>query len=130
MIKRKKMKPTEGELEILQVLWEKGPATVREVNDELNKQKNTGYTTTLKIMQIMTEKSLLKRDESNRSHVYRAVVDESKTQAHLLENFLETAFKGSASKLMMHLLGNKKTGPEEMKKIREYLDKIDKNKKP
>src|SRR5215211_5435639 len=102
--------PTKSELEILQVLWQHGPSTVRFVNDHLNEQKReVQYTSTLKLMQIMAEKGLLIRDESNMKHIYRAAEEESKTKDFLLERFVNTMYNGSASNLMMQLLGNKKT---------------------
>ncbi len=118
-------KPTEAELEILQVLWEHGPSTVRFVNEELAKQKEVGYTTTLKIMQIMTEKQLVKRNEENRTHIYEANVSEEATQQHLLDKFMDLAFRGSAMKLVMQALGNRKTSKEELAQIRKLLDKIE-----
>jgi len=120
-------KPTESELEILQVLWEHGPSTVRFVNDELSRNKETGYTTTLKLMQIMHEKGLLHRDEANRSHIYRAAITETATQKQLLDRFLDTAFRGSALKLVMQALGNKKTSAEDLNEIRNLLDNLKKD---
>ena len=125
MKKNKSPKPTEAELEILQILWENGPSTVRFINDALNKKKSVGYTTTLKIMQIMSEKNLVTRDEENRSHIYTAAYKEDETQKVLLDKFLETAFGGSASKLVMQALGNRKTSKREIEEIREFLDKIE-----
>ena len=122
-------KPTEAELEILQILWKHGPCTVRFVNDQLNEKKTVGYTTTLKIMQIMFEKNLLKRDEKARSHLYRAAVKEKDTQRLLLDRFLETAFGGSAVKLVMQALGNHKASKEEIARIRELLDNLEGDKK-
>jgi predicted transcriptional regulator len=122
-------KPTEAELEILQLLWQNGPCTVRFVNDRLNEAKSVGYTTTLKIMQLMFEKNLLKRDEQSRSHLYRAAVKEKETQGLLLDRFLETAFGGSALKLVMQALGNHKASKEEISQIRELLDKMEGDKK-
>ena len=116
------IKPTEAELEILRILWESGPSTVRFINEKLNEKKEVGYTTTLKIMQIMTAKKLLERDASQRSHIYRAILKESETQNHLLERLMETAFGGSASKLVMRALGSHKTSKEELRKIRKLLD--------
>ena len=118
-------KPTESELEILQVLWQKGACTVRDVNDDLNQHRKVGYTTTLKLLQIMTEKGLVKRDESGRSHVYEAAVSEEKTQRSLLNNFMDNAFGGSAAKLIMQALGSEKTSPEELREIRNFLDKLE-----
>lgn len=118
--------PTKSELEILQVLWEHGPSTVRSVHDELLKQKDVNYTTTLKLMQIMSEKGLLNRDESNMKHIYSVAEDEQKTKAHLLDKFVNTMYKGSASKLVMQLLGNKQASKEELKEIRDILKKLEK----
>lgn len=122
-------RPTEAELEILQILWKHGPCTVRFVNDQLNQKKTVGYTTTLKIMQLMFEKKLLERDESTRSHLYRAVVKEKETQGLLLDRFLETAFGGSALKLVMQALGNHKASKEEISQIRDLLDNLEGAKK-
>ena len=120
------MEPTKSELEILQVLWEIGPSTVREVNSELLKQKDVNYTTTLKLMQIMTDKGILARDESQMKHVYRVAEDEQKTKDHLLEKFVDSMYKGSASKLVMQLLGNKKTSKQDLQAIKEMLSKLEK----
>lgn len=117
--------PTEAELEILQVLWKHGPCTVRFVNEKLNEKKEVGYTTTLKIMQIMFDKNILKRDESKRSHLYSPAVKESETQNILLDKFLRTAFAGSAMKLVMQALGNHKTSKEEISRIRDFLDNLE-----
>jgi predicted transcriptional regulator len=122
-------KPTESELEILQVLWQRGSATVREVNEELNLYKETGYTTTLKLMQIMTEKGLIQRDNSERSHVYSALVQEKDTQKQLLNRFVDTVFKGSALKLVMQALGNSTTSAEELSQIRSLLDNMEEQQK-
>lgn len=124
------IKPTESELEILQILWKKGPATVREINDQLNdgQDKSTGYTTTLKIMQIMYEKGLLLRDDSQRTHIYTAAVREGKIQTAMLDRFLNAAYAGSASKLAMHLLGNHRTTPEELAAIKALIDQLEKDK--
>jgi BlaI family penicillinase repressor len=122
-------KPTESELEILQILWQHGPSTVRFVNDELSKNKETGYTTTLKLMQIMHEKGMVARDEAGRSHVYNAAISESATQKQLLDRFLDTAFRGSALKLVMQALGNRKTSEKELNEIRNLLDKLKGNEK-
>jgi BlaI family penicillinase repressor len=121
----KPIEPTKSELEILQVLWETGPATVREVNDELLKQKEVNYTTTLKFMQLMVEKGMLKRDESKMKHVYSVVEEEQQTKAHLLNKFVDSMYKGSASKLMMQLLGNKNTSQEELEEIKSMLKKFE-----
>ncbi|WP_197088697.1 BlaI/MecI/CopY family transcriptional regulator [Rufibacter radiotolerans] len=120
------LKPTETELEILQVLWQNGPSTVRFVNEAQNKTKETGYTTTLKLLQIMHEKNLVRRDEESRSHVYQAAVTEEETQQHLLGRFLDTTFRGSAMKLVMQALGNHTTTPEELDQIRTLLNQLEK----
>ncbi|WP_346318929.1 BlaI/MecI/CopY family transcriptional regulator [Chitinophaga sp. YIM B06452] len=119
--------PTRSELEILQVLWQLGPSTVRTVNDVLNEQKReVQYTSTLKLMQIMVDKKLLNRDESQMKHIYSPAVEESSTKGHLLDRFVDTMFNGSASSLMMQLLGNKKTSKKELDAIRELLKKMEK----
>jgi len=123
------VEPTKSELEILQILWKTGPSTVRFVNDHLNAQKReVNYTSTLKLMQIMVEKGILKRDESNMKHVYETVLEEQKTKGFLLERFIDSLYQGSASSLMMQLLGNKKTSNEEVNAIKEILNKMGKNK--
>ena len=129
MKKKSSPKPTEAELEILQILWDSGPTTVRFVNDQLNLKKEVGYTTTLKIMQIMTEKNLLARDEENKSHIYSAVYKKDETQKVLLDKFLESTFGGSASKLVLQALGNRKTSKKEIEEIRKFLDEIEGGKK-
>lgn len=122
-------RPTTAELEILNVIWTHGPSTVRFVNDKLNEEKYTGYTTTLKIMQLMAEKGLLKRDESQRSHLYGAVAPQNQVQKLLLDRLLDQAFGGSALKLVMQALGGHRATPEEISRIREMLDKIEGGKK-
>jgi predicted transcriptional regulator len=119
------IKPTGAELEILQILWKNGASTVKSINDELNKNKKVGYTTTLKIMQIMYKKRLLNRERSGRSHIYKPVPQKGETQNVLLEKILETAFAGSASKLVMHALGRSETSRKEIEEIKEYLTKLD-----
>ena len=121
--------PTKAELEILQVLWEFGPSTVRLVNDKLNEQRDVNYTSTLKQMQIMTEKGILKRDESQMKHIYIPVEAELKTKGELLDRFVNTLYRGSASQLMMQLLGNEKTSKDELDEIRELLNKLTADKK-
>jgi BlaI family penicillinase repressor len=118
--------PTRSELEILQVLWEHGPSTVRFVNDILNEQKReVQYTSTLKLMQIMADKGLLTRDESQMKHIYSAAQEETKMKGVLLEKFVDTMYKGSASSLLIQLLGNKKTSKKEIAAIKELLKKLD-----
>ena len=119
-------KPTEGELSILQILWQYGPSTVRLVNEKLNQEKRVGYTTSLKTMQIMHEKKLVKRNEENRTHIYAANVKEEDTQKQLLDRFLDKTFKGSAMKMVMQALGNRKTTKKELDEIRNLLDKLEK----
>lgn len=118
-------KPTEGELEILQVIWAHGPSTVRFVNDKLSRNRVVGYTTTLKIMQIMAEKGLLSRDTSGKTHIYKSSVSQKKTQQLLTDKLMTTAFGGSAMKLVMQALGNKKSTAEEIQEIRAFLDKLE-----
>jgi BlaI family penicillinase repressor len=118
-------KPTESELEILQVLWQQGPATVRAVNDELSRKRDVGYTTTLKLLQLMLDKGLVLRDDDSRTHVYRAAVREEETQGLLLDRFVEAAFGGSAMKLVMQALGNRRTSKEELQQIRTLLNKME-----
>ncbi|TSJ47726.1 BlaI/MecI/CopY family transcriptional regulator [Fluviicola chungangensis] len=119
--------PTKSELEILQVLWENGPSTVRFVNDYLNEQKRAvQYTSTLKLMQIMAEKEMLVRDTSSMKHLYSPAIEENQTKTVLLDKFIDTMFNGSSTNLMMQLLGNKKTSPEELDAIRAMLDQLDK----
>jgi BlaI family penicillinase repressor len=123
----KKAEPTKSEIEILQVLWMFGPSTVRFVNDKLNEQKRAvQYTSTLKLMQIMAEKEILKRDESNMKHIYSPAMEEQKTKSQLLDRFVDSIYNGSASNLMMQLLGNKKTSKKELQAIKDLLNKLDK----
>lgn len=127
MAKKQTPKPTDSELEILQILWQNGASTVKAVNEKLNEKKETGYTTTLKMLQIMFEKNLVERDENERSHVYKAVIDQNDIQKVLLDKLLETAFSGSAANLVMQALGNSKPSKEELKKIKELLNQIEKD---
>ncbi len=121
------IEPTRSELEILQVLWAHGPSTVRFVNDQLNELKRmVQYTSTLKLMQIMVDKQLLTRDESQMKHIYIPAVEEHQTKGVLLERFVDTMYNGSASSLMMQLLGNKKTSKKELEAIKELVKKLDK----
>jgi predicted transcriptional regulator len=125
-----KIKPSDSELIILQVLWQQGPSTVKEVNEQLSKEKPTGYTTTLKFMQIMYEKGLVDRTSEGakgRSHIYNAAVKEAQISRHLLNSFVERVFQGSVSKLVLRALGNSKTTQEEIAEIRAFLDKIEKD---
>ncbi|SEL54472.1 BlaI/MecI/CopY family transcriptional regulator [Parapedobacter koreensis] len=120
------IKPTESELEILQILWEKGESSVRDVHEILLKTKDVGYTTTLKIMQIMHEKGLVNRDSSARTHIYTANVGRESTQQHLLDKMITQVFNGSAARLVMHALGNNKASAEEIAEIKKYLDNLEK----
>lgn len=124
----KLIKPTESELEILQILWEKGLATVREVHEELALTKDVGYTTTLKLMQIMHEKGIVKRDDSMRTHVYQAAVNKEKTQKHLLSRMIDNLFGGSPTQLVIQALGDEKhkASQEELEKIQALLDSLKK----
>lgn len=117
--------PTGKELAILGILWNNGPSTVREVNEEMNKQQKTGYTTTLKLMQIMAEKELLIRDESQFKHVYKLAVSEEQTQKQLISDLIERAFSGSTEKLVMRALSAKKVSAKELAKIRKMLDETE-----
>lgn len=125
MAKKQIPKPTDSELEILQVLWLNGASTVKAVNDKLNEKREIGYTTTLKLLQIMFEKGLVLRNETERSHIYSSAIKQNDIQKVLIDKLLETAFGGSAANLVMQALGNSKTSKEELEKIREYLNKID-----
>ncbi len=120
------IKPTESELEILQVLWQKGNCTVRQVHEELAKNKESGYTTTLKLMQIMHDKGLVTRDSSAKTHIYSAAVSEKHTQKSAVEKMINTLFKGSAADLVMQALGHHKASKEELDEIKAYLQKFDK----
>ncbi|WP_172678818.1 BlaI/MecI/CopY family transcriptional regulator [Jiulongibacter sediminis] len=116
------IKPTEAELEILQLLWQRGPSSVREINDELNKSRDVGYTTTLKIMQLMHGKNILNRTEQGRYHVYEAAVSQENTQKQLLEKFVDSAFGGSTMSMVMQALGNHKASKEELEEIKKLLE--------
>ena len=116
------IKPTESELEILQVLWKKGLATVREVHEELAALKDAGYTTTLKLMQIMNEKGLVQRDDSSKTHIYEAIVSKEKTQQHIVGKLMNTLFDGSASQLVMRALGGSKPSKKELEEIQKLID--------
>ena len=118
------MKPTDSELEILHLLWTNGPSTVRQVHEGLGLSRDIGYTTALKLMQIMHEKGLLTREETSRSHTYAAAVTEEDTQRGLVDRFVETAFRGSASKLVMQVLGQHKASRAELDEIKKLLNQI------
>ena len=120
----KNTKPTESELEILHVLWNEQSATVRTVHEELLKTKDAGYTTTLKLMQIMFEKGLVTRDSSNKTHIYQPAVSKEKTQNLFLNKMIDSLFAGSSAQLVMQALGNHKTSKEELEEIRNYINSI------
>ena len=122
------IRPTNSELEILNVLWRRGPSSVREVHEELEKKRKTGYTTVLKLMQIMAEKGLVTRDEQNRAHIYSARPAEADTQRNLVDDLVERVFGGSAHKLALHALGSKKASPEELAELRKLLDELEEKK--
>ena len=128
MATTKYIKPTERELEILAVLWERGLASVREVHEELAGNKDVGYTTTLKLMQIMHEKGLVKRDESMRTHVYQPAVNREKTQKHLLNKMIDSLFGGSSTQLVLQALGNgdQKVSAEELEKLQNLINNLKK----
>lgn len=121
-MKRQPQKPTTAELEILHVLWNRGPSTVREVLDALNEKKDMGYTGVLKLLQIMTAKGTVRRDERNRAHIYEAVRPAEQTKRQLARDMLERVFEGSASQLMMHALTGHRASPEEIEELRRILD--------
>ena len=125
MPRHKASGPTEKELSILVILWKNGPSTVRQVNEEMNKQQKTGYTTTLKLMQIMTEKGVVVRDDSKFQHIYRPAVSEEKTQKQVVGHLLEKVFSGSAEKLVLRALSARKVSATELVKIRKMLDKME-----
>lgn len=119
------IKPTASEMEILQILWEEGDSTVREVHDILSRKKASGYTTTLKLMQIMHDKGLLRRNDEARSHVYTTAVKKESMQKQAVTKMINGMFKGSPAKLIMHALGNHKATKEEIAEIKKYLDEME-----
>ena len=122
-------KPTTSELEILHVLWSKGPSTVREVLDSLNEKKDMGYTGVLKLLQIMTAKGMVRRDESQRAHVYEACRPAEQTKRQLASDMLQRVFEGSASQLMMHALAGRRASPEEIDELRRVLDEHERSRR-
>jgi BlaI family penicillinase repressor len=124
MTPKKIPQPTDAELAILSVLWDKGSCTVREVNEVMNEEKPTGYTTTLKFMQIMAEKGLLLRDDSQFRHIYKPAISEEKTQKQVVNRLADRAFAGSAGKLVMRALSAKKISPKELIEIRKMIDRM------
>jgi BlaI family penicillinase repressor len=129
MTKDRAPKPTAMELEILRILWERGPSTVREVHEVLAKSKATGYTTVLKLLQIMANKGMVIRNEEQRAHVYQAKQPERNTKQQLVGDLLQRAFAGSASQLMLHALAGKQTSEQEIEEIRKMLDDYERGKK-
>ncbi len=120
-------RPTEAELEILQVLWEHGACTVRDVHEVLNQRSGTGYTTALKLLQIMHDKGLVARDESQRAHVYRAAVSKERTQKKFVSDMLRRVFDGSPSRLVLQALGDHQASHAELQEIRSLLDRLDRD---
>ena len=118
-------RPTDAELEILRVLWQRGASTVREVQESLHEAKPTGYTTVLKMLQIMTDKGLVRRDERQRAHVYEAQLAQEQTQQQMVGDLLDRVFNGSASSLVMQALATKKTSASELSEIRKILDEVE-----
>lgn len=118
-------KPSDSELEIMQILWEKGPLTVREVNTFLNMERRVGYTTTLKIMQIMHEKKMLTRDTGQRSHIYSPAMESGEVQSSILDHIIKTAFRGNSSNLVLRALGNSNATPSEMAEIKALIKEME-----
>lgn len=118
-------KPTDAELEVLSILWKKGPCTVREVNAELSQNREVVYTTTLKMMQVMTDRGFLDRDTSNRTHIYSARIDEEEIQESLVDKMLNTAFGGSSLKLVVRALGHENTSAEDLEEIKKIIKKLE-----
>ena len=123
----KEKKPTEAELEVLQVLWEHGPSSVRLVNTELSKNREVVYTTTLKMMQVMAEKGFVKRDTSRRTHLYEAVIDEKMVQEDIVDKLVDTVFGGSPLKLAMQALGHEKASAKDLAEIKKIIEELEKN---
>ena len=125
MARNRNFRPTDRELTILRILWDNGPSTVRQVNEIMSRDSDTGYTTTLKLMQIMTEKGLLLRDDSQFKHVYKPAVKEEIAQKELVGDLLEKAFSGSAEKLVMRALSAKKVSTKELERIKKMIEEIE-----
>jgi len=119
-------KPTDSEIEVLQILWDQGPSTVRKVNEIQNEKRRVGYTTTLKIMQLMVEKNIVTVNKENRQHIYSALLEQEIIKMNLLNQFLKKTFQGSASSLVMQLLGDKNTSKKELEEIKAYINQIEK----
>jgi predicted transcriptional regulator len=122
---KKTTKPTEKELEILHVIWEKGDVSVKDVHDAMGGDEANGYTTILKLMQIMNEKGLVTRQKNGKLHLYTAVPTQENTRQEILDKMIDTVFQGSAAQLVMSALGNKKSSKEELREIRQYLEKLE-----
>lgn len=118
-------KPTDAEIEILQILWERGASSVRDINDILNERREVGYTTTLKLMQIMNEKGIVKRDTAARTHIYKAVAKENDTKNNLISDFVNIAFHGSAMNLVMQALGNTSSSQNELDELKTLISKLE-----
>lgn len=128
-IQKNMPKPTDKELEILRIVWEKGPISVKDVHEKMGGDDSNGYTTILKLMQIMHEKGHLARQKSGKLHLYKAIVSQENTQAQLIDKMIDTVFSGSAAGLVMSALGARKSSKGELKAIREYLDQLEKGEK-
>src|SRR3984957_18386232 len=122
-------KPTASELEILRVLWNRGPSTVREVHESLSEKKDLGYTTVLKLLQIMTAKGTVRRNETQRAHVYEACLPAEETKQQIAGDMLQRVFEGSASQLMMHALAGRRASHEELAEMRRLLDEMERNRR-
>lgn len=122
------VKPTQSELRILQILWDQGPSSVRSVHETISENKDAGYTTTLKLMQIMAEKGHANRDTSSRTHIYSAAIPENEAKKNLLSSFISTTFKGSATSLVLQALGNNETSQEDLDEIKKLISSIEKSK--
>jgi BlaI family transcriptional regulator, penicillinase repressor len=128
-MKQAPQKPTAAELEILRVLWSRGPSTVREVHESLKEKKSLGYTSVLKFLQIMTAKGTVRRNETHRAHVYEACLPAEQTKRQLAGDMLQRVFEGSASQLMMHALAGRKASQEEIQELRRILDEFERSKR-
>ncbi len=125
MTRRSFIKPTEKELEILQILWMKGPVAVKDVHEAMGGEDQNGYTTILKLLQIMHEKGLVSRQKSGKMHLYEAIVSKKDTRQFMLDKMIHTVFQGSAMELVMSALGNKRSTKEELSEIKRYLEKLE-----
>ena len=128
-MKQAPQKPTAAELEILRVLWSRGPSTVREVHESLQEKKSLGYTSVLKFLQIMTTKGTVRRNETHRAHVYEACLPAEQTKRQLAGDMMQRVFEGSASQLMMHALAGRRSSPEEIQELRRVLDEYERSKR-